>query len=94
MFETEEKIAFGLLVAVLSIIGAAVIIITYMGTGSFATQYTSTLPDGTLVQFQGHVEKVSLTKAGDHQILTITGVQVFAPTGDTQVNEGDAIAVC
>lgn len=93
MFVREEKIAFGLLIAVMSVVAAAVFAFSIVGTDSLATTYGPGIAEGTLVKFQGHVEKVAQTKTGDHQILTLDGVQVYVPTGDTTLNPGDTISV-
>ena len=93
MFEREEKIAFGLLIMVLSIIGASVLIISLIGTDSLATPYSSTVSEGTLVKLQGNIGKVSLTKTGDNEIITVSDVQIYAPVGDTRLKAGDSISV-
>lgn len=93
MFEKEEKIAFGLLIAVISVIGATVFILNLVGTDSLATPYSPTIAEGTLVKYEGHIEKITETKSGDHMILTLRGVQVYLPAGDTILNVGDIISV-
>ena len=42
------------------------------------------LPDGTLVRYSGVVEKVTVTKGGDHLIGNVSGIQVFVPISDSK----------
>lgn len=96
MIERQERTA--LLILFLVFIACA--LFTWVGEGvgkgPFAQNYTSESLEGTLVSYQGIVEKVTPTSTGGNLILGMRDVSVFisSPTaGMITVSKGDFIHV-
>ena len=77
---------------VLVICGIFAVISEELGKGPFAQNYTVNSPEGSLVSYQGIVQKVTVTSTGGNTILDMGTVQLFIPasvetmdavTGDT-----------
>ncbi|PKL60293.1 MAG: hypothetical protein CVV33_03415 [Methanomicrobiales archaeon HGW-Methanomicrobiales-4] len=94
MLEKQERIAVLILFVVLIACGIGTWIFDGMGKDPFARNYTSESPEGTLVEWQGIVQKVTFTGSGT-SILTVGGVQVFlsSAVGITPVKEGDLVSL-
>jgi DNA/RNA endonuclease YhcR with UshA esterase domain len=94
MLEKQERIAVLILLVVLITCGIATWILDNMGKEPFAQNYTPQSSEGSLVKFQGIVQKVISAGSGT-QILNIGGIQVFlsSAAGTTLVKEGDLVSL-
>ena len=94
MLEKQERIAVLILLIVLMICGIGTWILDGVGKEPFATNYTPQSSEGSLVQWQGIVQKVISAGSGT-QILTIGGTSVFlsSGSGSIQITEGDIVAL-
>ncbi|MFH0966156.1 MAG: hypothetical protein V1862_00520 [Methanobacteriota archaeon] len=94
MLEKQERIAVLILFAVLIICGIGTWIFDDMGKEPFACNYTPQIPEGSLVEWQGIVQKATSTGSGI-SFLTVGGVQVFltSAVGMNQVKEGDLVVL-
>jgi hypothetical protein len=92
MLEKQERIAVLILLIVLMICGIGTLVLDGMGKVQFAQNYTLQSPEGTLVAWDGIVQKVTLTGSGSG-ILLVNGVQVFlsSTNSGSQVQEGDLV---
>lgn len=80
MLAPQERYAFILLLSVAISLTLAAFVLESTGKASFAVPFSKdSSPDGTLVSYEGVVEKVSITREGGHSIARIGGVSVFIP---------------
>ena len=95
MLEKQERIAVLILLIVLITCGCATWVFDGMGKEPFAENYTPQSSVGSLVVWEGPVQKVISAGSGI-QILTIGGVQVFLPSASdtTMIKEGDLVSLC
>lgn len=94
MLEKQERIAVLILSVVLITCGVGTWIFDGMGKEPFAINYTPQTSEGSLVAWQGIVQKAISTGSGT-RILTVGGVQVFlsSAVGINQVKEGDLVSL-
>ncbi|MDD1728096.1 MAG: hypothetical protein LUQ50_03375 [Methanospirillum sp.] len=80
---------------VLVICGVFAVISEGFGKGPFAQNYTINSPEGSLVSYQGIIQKVTVTSTGGNTILDMGAVQLFIPAsvGAIDVVAGDTIQV-
>jgi len=94
MLEKQERIAVLILFVVLITCGFGTWILDGMGKEPFARNYTPQSPEGSLVEWQGVVQKATSAGSGI-SILTVGGVQVFlsSTVEMTQIREGDLVSL-
>ncbi|MDO9323459.1 MAG: hypothetical protein Q7T80_00710 [Methanoregula sp.] len=96
MFGRQERIAVLLLIGVAVAVIAAHLILGSLGKQSFSKQYTNNSADGELVQIEGTIEQVALTRTGGHMILQIDNLTIFIPAQaarDLTMNKGANVSV-
>ena len=96
MFERQERIAVLLLIGVAIAVIAAHLILGSMGKQPFSKQFTNNTADGELVQIEGTIDQVTLTRTGGHMILEIDNLTVFVPSQsarDLTVTKGTNVSV-
>lgn len=95
MLERQERQAVLILVAVLIICGIATLALERVGKAPFAQPYDSQLPDGTLVAWEGIIQKITPVSQGSSLIMDVGGVTVFVSSPPVPVSpaEGDRIAL-
>lgn len=96
MLERQEKIAFLLIGAVFCVCLISSLICNAVGKAPFAQNFSSSSSDGTLVFFEGVVQKVVAVGSGNSYILKSGSVQIFIPSSASQgitVVPGDTISL-
>jgi hypothetical protein len=80
MLEKQERLAVLILVAVLAVCAISAFVLETLGKEPFARQYDPGLPDGTLVAWEGIVQKIIRVSQGSSLIMDVSGVQVYVPS--------------
>ena len=95
MLEKQERLAVLILVAVLIVCGGVTWVLETMGKEPFSQRYSPDLSDGTLVDWDGVVQKITPVGSGSSLIMDVGGVQVFtsASTGSDSLTIGDHISL-
>ncbi|MEI6293640.1 MAG: hypothetical protein WCP36_08145 [Methanomicrobiales archaeon] len=94
MLTRQERNAFILLVVVTLAVAAGFIIIESTGKSTYATRFTKTSADGTLVLLEGTIDRMIVTKNGADLILDVNGTSVFIPSSSAKgvsLKNGDAV---
>ena len=96
MLTRQERNAFLLLALVTVAVVVGSVLIESVGKSTFATRYTSTSAEGSLVLLEGTVDRLVITKNGADQILNVNGTTVFIPAtsvGGVSLKTGDVVQV-
>ncbi|MDD3092421.1 MAG: hypothetical protein PHR63_10620 [Methanoregulaceae archaeon] len=96
MLVRQEKIAIILLFLVSVVLVASCIILDDLGRATFATEFSSDSPEGSLVAHSGTVDRMDSTRTGGHLILDVSGVPVFIPeqaAREIKIVTGDSVTV-
>lgn len=96
MLIRQERIALLLLIVVTGIVAGGAAIIEAIGRSQFATAYSPSLPDGTLVILEGKVERISHTREGNHLLLRVNNTSIFIPataSAGLRIAIGDEVRV-
>jgi tRNA(Ile2) C34 agmatinyltransferase TiaS len=96
MMERQEKQAILLLILVICVVSTAHLVLSMIGSASFAAPYTPEISEGKLVLLEGVVDTLTTTQEGGHVILRVQGVQVFIPASvarQQKIVAGDQIQV-
>ncbi len=96
MLLRQEKIAFCLLVIVVTGITVGAVLLSGLDKGVLARDYQENESDGALVRLEGTIEDLRKTQTGGHMIATITGTTIFLPSGvagKVTLREGDRVIV-
>jgi len=94
MLTRQERNAYILLALVTLAVVAGSILIESIGKSTFSTRFTSNSADGTLVQLEGNVDRLVVTKNGADLILEVNGTSVFIPASSARgvsLTKGDAV---
>lgn len=97
MLEPQERTALLLLGAVLAILVAAHLALSFLGDEAFASPYTGDSREGDLVVLTGVVESAAPTSTGGHLLLTVNGTRVFIPSPASReipLHAGDTVRIC
>ncbi|MDD4133425.1 MAG: hypothetical protein PHT86_06055 [Methanocorpusculum sp.] len=95
MLTRPERLAIGIMVAVILALGALYIGMTCFLPNGGAISYTPETQDGTFVFLEGIVQDIIITSTGGHLIVNVSGVDVFVPGGGTDLIllDGDYVKV-
>ena len=95
MLEKQERLAVLILVVVLVVCGGGTLVLDSMGKEPFSQRYSPDLSDGTLVDWDGIVQKITPVGLGSSLIMDVGGVQVFtsAFNGSDSLTKGDHISL-
>ena len=84
IFGREEKTALMLLIMVVAISGAVYFLLESAGKESFAVPYDHSSGTGTLVIYDGVVDRIVYTKTGGHLIVGSGNETIFIRNGGLQ----------
>ena len=96
MLENQERTALLILISVLCVCGLSTLVLEDLGKKPFAQNYSSSVPEGHLVYYEGIIQKIVKPDSADVCILEMNAVQVFIPSysgNKILVNEGDVISL-
>jgi DNA/RNA endonuclease YhcR with UshA esterase domain len=96
MLLRQERLAFVLLVVVAIGITLGSFILAGIDKGTLAKDFSSTVPEGSLVRVEGTIEELHWTESGGHLNTRIAGTQVFMPASVAQkviLRKGDRVLV-
>lgn len=96
MLERQEKIALVLIGVVLCICVISSLVLHTVGKSPFAQNFSQASSEGSLVFYEGIVQKVVVVGSGNSYILHSGSVQVFIPSSASQgitVAPGDTISL-
>lgn len=79
MLGRQERTALLLLMVTACIVIAAHGVLTHLGKEPFARPFSSSVPDGELVHYEGTIGQAGFTKSGGHVNLKVGNVTVFVP---------------
>ncbi len=96
MLHPQERTAILILTGVLILLAVMSCLIESAGKETFATPFSETLEDGTLVVLTGTITEAANTRTGGHLMLTISNTSVFVPDGaldDPETTIGETVSV-
>lgn len=96
MLERQEKIAFLLIGAVLCICTISTLTLNTVGKAPFAQNFSPSSSEGSLVFYEGVVQKITVVGSGNSIILNSGSVQIFIPSSVSQgitIVPGDIISL-
>lgn len=96
MLERQEKIAFLLIGAVLCICVISALTLNAVGKAPFAQNFSPSSSEGSLVFYEGVVQKVVVVGSGNSLIVYSGPVQIFIPSSVAQgitMAPGDIISL-
>jgi hypothetical protein len=96
MLLRQERIAFGLLVAVSIGITLGSLVLSGIDKGTLAKDFHQNQNEGTLVRIAGMIDEIRWTESGGHLNLRIDGTQIFLPSGVAEkltLRKGDTVLI-
>jgi DNA/RNA endonuclease YhcR with UshA esterase domain len=96
MLLRQERLAFGLLVAVAIGITLGSLGLAGIDKGTLAKEFCQTQTEGTLVRIEGMIDELRWTETGGHLNVRIAGTPVFLPSGVAEklaLRKGDRVLI-
>jgi DNA/RNA endonuclease YhcR with UshA esterase domain len=96
MILRQERVAFGLLVAVAIGITLGSLWLSGIDKGTLAKEFSQTETEGTLVRIEGMIDELRWTETGGHLNIKVAGTPVFLPSEVAEkliIRKGDRVLV-